>query len=69
LEQLEFTEGSVSLTSLLLELLLELGLKEGRIGVVIEVDSLLKEIIRVSGHVVEETLGDLGLTATSITDE
>jgi len=69
LKHLELTERSEGLTSLLLELGLKLLLEEARIGVVVEVDGLRKVVITGGGHVVEETLGDLGLTATGGTDE
>jgi hypothetical protein len=69
LEELVLAEGSEGLTGLLLELRLKLTLEEGRVSVVVEIDSLLEVVISGRGHVVQETLGDLSLTATGVTDE
>jgi hypothetical protein len=44
-------------------------LEESRVGVVVEVDSLLEVVIGALGHVIEQTFRDLGLTATSVADK
>jgi len=69
LKELVLAEGSKSATSLLFKHGLELSLEEGRISVVIEIDDLRKIIITCSGHLKEETLNNLSLTATSVTDQ
>jgi hypothetical protein len=69
LEHLVLAEGGVGATSLLLKLGLELLLEESRVGVEVKVDNLLEVVISSRGHFVEETLNNLGLTATGISNE
>jgi len=69
LKELILSERSISLTGLLFEEGLQLGLKKSRVSVEIEVDDLLKIIVTNRGKIVEETLSDLGLTATGVTNQ
>jgi hypothetical protein len=68
-DELEFTNWSVSTTGLLLELSLEDILQEERVSVEVEVANLHDVLISCSGQLIQETHGDLGLTATGITNE
>jgi hypothetical protein len=69
LKELILSERSISLTGLLFEEGLQLGLKKSRVSVEIEVDDLLKIIVTNGGKIVEETLSDLSLTATGVTNQ
>lgn len=68
-DELELANGGVGARHLLLELLLKDSLEQSGVGVVVEVDNLLEVLITVGNELVEETLGDLGLTATGTSDE
>lgn len=68
-DELVFADGAVDLTSSSLKLLLKDGLEEHRVSIVVEVDDLLEVILGLGRQVIEETLSDLGLTATGGTDE
>jgi hypothetical protein len=65
-DELELAYRSIGPTCLLLERLLQNGLEESRVSVVVEVHDLVNVLVSGSGEVVQKTLGDLGLTATSI---
>lgn len=72
-EELELADRSEDLTSSLFELLLEDLLKKHGIGIEVEVDGLLQVLLLIlissCAKLVEETLNDLGLTATSLSNE
>jgi hypothetical protein len=69
LNELVFTERSESATSLLLKQGLELRLKQSRVSVIIEVNNLGKIVFSLGCHLEKETLDNLGLTATSLTNK
>jgi hypothetical protein len=64
-DQLVLANRSVDLTSATLELLLKDCLQKHRVGVEVEVDDLLKVFISFCRQFSEQTLDNLGLTATS----
>lgn len=63
-DELELADGTVDLTGSALKLLLEDHLEQHGVSVIVEVDNLLKVVLSSGRECVEETLGDLGLTAT-----
>ena len=72
-EELELADRSEDLTGSLLKLLLEDLLKKHGVGIEVEVDGLLQVLLLVlissCAKLVEETLNDLGLTTTSLSNK
>lgn len=68
-DKLVLSNWSEVSTGLLLEELLKRGLEGSGVGVVVEVDDLLKVVFGGGSQIVKETLDDLSLTATGLTDE
>ena len=62
-------DGTVSGTTLLLELSHQIQTKSSRISVVIHVDDLAQVIVSLLDEFLEKTLDHLGLTATSLAYE
>jgi hypothetical protein len=68
-DQLEFTDGGISTTSLLFKLLLEDALQKHGVSVEVEVANLHDVLVSGRGQLIQQTHSDLSLTATGITDE
>jgi hypothetical protein len=50
-------------------LLLQDGLEEHRVGVIVKVDNLLKVIFGLGCQLIQETFDDLSLSATSLSNK
>ena len=68
-DELEFTDWSVDLTSSALKLLLENALEEHRVGIEVEVNDLLEIFVGLRSEIVQHTFNDLSLTTTSLTNK
>jgi len=64
-DELILANRAINFTSSTLKLLLKNGLEEHRVSVEIEIDNLLEILISFRRKIIEHTLNDLGLTATS----
>ena len=70
IDELVLSNRSIASTCLSFELLLKLVLQESRVSVVVEVDNLLKELLFCwVAKVIEETLCDLSLTTSSVSNQ
>ena len=68
-DELVLANRSVDLTCATLELLLKNCLQKHRVGVEVKVDDLLEIVISLGRQLVQQTLDDLGLTTTRLSDQ